>query len=144
MTSNAVYDCMSQKTCHKCHPECDGCHGGMPTDCNKCRNYNQTTSKQPNKYECVSNCSYYDGYYDAGNRVCQPCDSQCKLCHGPTKYDCPLCLNVRIHSGPDDVETLGNDTGSSKACVLRTSPRFRMIYFINFKILGSLIDIKLM
>eukprot|EP00056_Hartaetosiga_gracilis_P011773 m.180699 g.180699 ORF g.180699 m.180699 type:complete len:1918 (+) comp13578_c0_seq1:442-6195(+) len=75
--------------CLPCHRECaNGCSsaGALATACVECANF---------EYEglCVPECPSQT--YADENNVCQPCDTRCDECTGPSNTQCKTCVDVR-------------------------------------------------
>lgn len=69
-----------QSVCKACHPECDGCKGPAPEQCDACRTYSHDGT-------CVEECP--EGTYPDASGTCLPCDPQCAYdCAGPRADDC--------------------------------------------------------
>uniref|UniRef100_A0A1I8BNW2 receptor protein-tyrosine kinase n=1 Tax=Meloidogyne hapla TaxID=6305 RepID=A0A1I8BNW2_MELHA len=67
-----------------------GCWGPGPEQCVKCRKYLRDR-------ECVDKCPE-EGYFVDNSKplICQPCDNQCKVCHGPLPTQCSICETFHI------------------------------------------------
>ena len=77
-------------SCLPCDASCPSCRGGGPNRCTSCESLG--TNAYMLDGQCVLECPL-DGYYpDGSHRVCQPCDSSCKQCAGPSSADCTACV----------------------------------------------------
>ncbi|XP_063699367.1 epidermal growth factor receptor [Culicoides brevitarsis] len=90
----------NKQVCRKCHPLCKRCkgYGFHESVCLECAGYKIGEL-------CGNECPS-DYYADKKNRVCNPCDDECRGCHGVGPEKCDECRNLKIFLGdPNDNTT---------------------------------------
>ncbi|CAG9558821.1 unnamed protein product [Danaus chrysippus] len=82
--------------CRKCHPLCYRCTGyGIHEQvCQVCNGFKRGD-------QCEHECPP-DHYTDKANRLCTPCDPECRECTGLTAKDCIKCNNLKVFLGDDN------------------------------------------
>ena len=73
--------------CIPCHKECVGCSGPSNSECNVCKNYNNTIVA--GIAECSPRCLF--GTYADSSSTCLHCDPECDGCMGPSSSNCTQC-----------------------------------------------------
>ena len=85
------FSCISGNEGHLCDEQCDGCWGPGNRQCQACRNYTF-------KDMCIQSCKSLPMIYDAGNKTCEKCHSQCESgCTGPVRNFSCSALGILFH-----------------------------------------------
>ncbi|CAK5079274.1 unnamed protein product [Meloidogyne enterolobii] len=93
LTKCPVTKYLVTKNQHQCDQNCAkefGCWGPGPEQCVKCKKYLR-------EKECLDKCPD-QGYFVDNSKplICQPCNDQCKICHGPLPTQCSICKTYHI------------------------------------------------
>eukprot|EP00049_Salpingoeca_infusionum_P010594 m.183039 g.183039 ORF g.183039 m.183039 type:complete len:1476 (+) comp14685_c0_seq1:185-4612(+) len=80
--------------CVECHESCESCFGTEQTQCLSCfpaSGGTPATFLDRQTFECVLECK---GAYPAiDDLTCEPCDSLCTACTGPSVHECTECVD---------------------------------------------------
>lgn len=111
-----------------CDATCASCSGSANTECLTCPGSVKVLSYVPAggpSGECLDQCPV--GFYQDASRVCQPCDSSCKTCNGPTPNECLTCfvpgnnkyfyLNECLNVCPTSTLTIEGAVPTCEACI---------------------------
>ena len=110
-------------TCETCHAECNGCTGSGSSNCLACRNYEfegrcvEQCNGHIDGNACVPQCpSGVNAKFPDANNDCQPCNSLCNTCSGPSVGECTTCLGVRGIDGTCGTSCGPNTWSSEGSC----------------------------